>query len=215
MATRSDDIPEDNSGSEAKRLIFVVVVEPVKAHVQEPTAEGYGLQPGVAGGVAGVLRFKVFPFSIGRMRAARNQEVQPKPLSLKELEAIVEDLDGNEEIDICYIPPDVDNLTDEEDIVHADDEAEIEDDIYHEIPMFPPCKLAKIQDIIWCTTPVDYEKGAVSIEDESVKRYPATGTVRENRMLKCPLESSKSIGKKARGTMDARYHHENDISVVR
>lgn len=45
--------------------------------------------------------------------------------------------------------------------------------------------------------------------------YFATGTVRENRMPKCPLENSKSIGKKARGTMDSRYDHNNEISVVR
>lgn len=41
-----------------------------------------------------------------------------RPLTLRELEAIVEDLDLNEEndIDICYIPPEVDDLTDEENI---------------------------------------------------------------------------------------------------
>ncbi|KAI4459704.1 dehydrogenase/reductase sdr family member 11 [Holotrichia oblita] len=61
-------------------------------------------------------------------RFYRHQKLSPKEshvkyrddplrsLTLKELEAIVEDLDLNEEIDICYIPPDVDDITDEEDI---------------------------------------------------------------------------------------------------
>lgn len=45
--------------------------------------------------------------------------------------------------------------------------------------------------------------------------YQATGTIRENRMMKCPLETCKVIGKKVRGSMDARYDHTNEISVVR
>lgn len=45
--------------------------------------------------------------------------------------------------------------------------------------------------------------------------YFATGTVRENRILKCPLENNKTIGKKLRGSMDSRYDHVNEIGIVR
>lgn len=43
----------------------------------------------------------------------------------------------------------------------------------------------------------------------------ATGTVRANRIQKCPVEPNKSIAKKTRGTYDARYDYTNDISLVR
>lgn len=45
--------------------------------------------------------------------------------------------------------------------------------------------------------------------------YFATGTVRENRILKCPLETNKSMGKKQRGAMDSCYDHANEIGVIR
>lgn len=43
----------------------------------------------------------------------------------------------------------------------------------------------------------------------------ATGTIRDNRLLNCPLETSKSMSKKYRGYYSGRYDYENDISVIR
>ncbi|KAF2881373.1 hypothetical protein ILUMI_24816 [Ignelater luminosus] len=37
-------------------------------------------------------------------------------LTIKELESIVEDIQNGDDIDAMYIPPDVDTLTDEEDL---------------------------------------------------------------------------------------------------
>ncbi|KAF2890909.1 hypothetical protein ILUMI_15264, partial [Ignelater luminosus] len=39
-----------------------------------------------------------------------------KPFTIKELEAIVEDIQNGDDIDAVYIPPDVDILTDEKDL---------------------------------------------------------------------------------------------------
>lgn len=113
-----------------------------------------------------------------------------RPLTLRELEAIVEDLDLNEEIDVCYIPPDVDDITDEKniddnviggvenlhvdiagtfEIVHPDNEIEIGDGIHHEAASSTPSKTARIEDITWCRTPIDYEEDATSNEEKNVK----------------------------------------------
>ncbi|GBN91375.1 PiggyBac transposable element-derived protein 2 [Araneus ventricosus] len=52
----------------------------------------------------------------------------------------------------------------------------------------------------------------VSLRD---KRFFATGTVRENRMAKCPLKSSKILGKMNRGTSDRKFDTKNEIAAVR
>ncbi|GBN82213.1 PiggyBac transposable element-derived protein 3 [Araneus ventricosus] len=52
----------------------------------------------------------------------------------------------------------------------------------------------------------------VSLRD---KRFFATGTVRENRMAKCPLKSSKILGKMDRGTSDRKFDTKNEIAAVR
>lgn len=45
--------------------------------------------------------------------------------------------------------------------------------------------------------------------------YFATGTIRENRTNKCPLESSKSISKKKRGSFSCVFDESMEISLVR
>ncbi|GBM38923.1 PiggyBac transposable element-derived protein 3 [Araneus ventricosus] len=52
----------------------------------------------------------------------------------------------------------------------------------------------------------------VSLRD---KRFFATGTVRENRIAKCPLKSSKILGKMDRGTSDRKFDTKNEIAAVR
>ncbi len=47
------------------------------------------------------------------------------------------------------------------------------------------------------------------------KEFFATGTVRENRMGKCPLKPSKTLGKMDRGTSDRKFDTKNEIAVVR
>lgn len=49
----------------------------------------------------------------------------------------------------------------------------------------------------------------------SEKGFYATGTIRENRTNNCPLESTKSIAKKERGTYDTVYDEGTRISLVR
>lgn len=77
-----------------------------------------------------------------------------RPLTLRELEAIVENIDLDDEITISYIPPEVDNLTDEEnidddvigetdnlpsdlagtfEILHSGYEVEMRDNVHHEV----------------------------------------------------------------------------------
>lgn len=112
-----------------------------------------------------------------------------RPLTLRELEEILEDIDLDEEnIDICYIPPDVDDLTDEEnidddvigelenlpndlagtfEIMHVANENE--ESISQEVTLPPPKKAAKMENITWCRTPVDYEIDAISNEERDVK----------------------------------------------
>ncbi|GBL72870.1 hypothetical protein AVEN_128065-1 [Araneus ventricosus] len=51
----------------------------------------------------------------------------------------------------------------------------------------------------------------VSLRDE---RFFATETVRENRMAKCPLKSSKILGKMDRGTSDRKFDTKNEIAAV-
>ena len=43
----------------------------------------------------------------------------------------------------------------------------------------------------------------------------ATGTIRDNRLFKCPLEETKSIGKKVRGTYAAAYDKLSNVSILR
>ncbi|GBM96447.1 PiggyBac transposable element-derived protein 3 [Araneus ventricosus] len=43
----------------------------------------------------------------------------------------------------------------------------------------------------------------------------ATGIVRENRTAKCPLKSSKILGKMDRGTSDRKFDTKNEIAAVR
>ncbi|XP_066258479.1 piggyBac transposable element-derived protein 3-like [Euwallacea similis] len=45
--------------------------------------------------------------------------------------------------------------------------------------------------------------------------YFATGTIRENRTNKCPIENSKSFGKKVRGSYISAYESESKVSIVR
>ncbi|GBM16125.1 hypothetical protein AVEN_163145-1 [Araneus ventricosus] len=52
----------------------------------------------------------------------------------------------------------------------------------------------------------------VSLRD---KRFIATGTVTENRIAKCPLKSSKILGKMDRGTSDRKFDAKNAIVAVR
>lgn len=47
------------------------------------------------------------------------------------------------------------------------------------------------------------------------KGFFATGTVRENRTNNCPLENTKEIGKKERGTYDSAHDENSGISLVR
>lgn len=47
------------------------------------------------------------------------------------------------------------------------------------------------------------------------KEFRATGTIRDNRTVKCPLESVKSLAKKPRGAYDVKYDHKNFITVCR
>ncbi|GBL99244.1 PiggyBac transposable element-derived protein 3 [Araneus ventricosus] len=51
----------------------------------------------------------------------------------------------------------------------------------------------------------------VSLRD---KRFFATGTVRENRMEKCALKSSKILGKMDHGTSDRKFDTKNEIAAV-
>ncbi|GBO29280.1 hypothetical protein AVEN_207216-1 [Araneus ventricosus] len=51
----------------------------------------------------------------------------------------------------------------------------------------------------------------VSLRD---KHFFTTGTVRENRMAKCPLKSSKILGKMDRGTSDRKFDTKNEIAAV-
>ncbi|XP_015907361.3 piggyBac transposable element-derived protein 3-like [Parasteatoda tepidariorum] len=46
------------------------------------------------------------------------------------------------------------------------------------------------------------------------KNFFATGTVRENRMGKCPLKSSKILGKIDRGTSDRKFDSRNEIAAA-
>lgn len=45
--------------------------------------------------------------------------------------------------------------------------------------------------------------------------FHATGTIRENRLMSCPLEPAKNMAKKDRGVYDGRYDYENEISIIR
>lgn len=45
--------------------------------------------------------------------------------------------------------------------------------------------------------------------------YFATGTIRENRTNKCPIENCKSFGKKDRGSHISAYDSESKVSIVR
>lgn len=45
--------------------------------------------------------------------------------------------------------------------------------------------------------------------------YRATGTLRENRLQKCPIKDSKSLGKEDRGTFDFRFDTNGEILVVK
>lgn len=47
------------------------------------------------------------------------------------------------------------------------------------------------------------------------KGFFMTGTVRENRVAKCPLELSTNMKKKDRGTIDKCYDTKNEIGIVR
>ena len=47
------------------------------------------------------------------------------------------------------------------------------------------------------------------------KGMRATGTVRENRMEKCPLKTHKELVKEGRGAYDARFDRESDVLAVR
>lgn len=106
-------------------------------------------------------------------------------MTLRELEAIVETIDVNEELDVCYVPPDVDSLTDEEelddDVIFGPEnlqldiagtfevmypDNEIEGDVNHEIPLN---KSVKTEEVIWCRTPVDYDREPTSNESENIK----------------------------------------------
>lgn len=46
-------------------------------------------------------------------------------------------------------------------------------------------------------------------------RYFATGTIRDNRTNKCPLENVKSLGKKKRGAFDFAVDEAIELSLVR
>jgi hypothetical protein len=45
--------------------------------------------------------------------------------------------------------------------------------------------------------------------------FRATGTVRENRLARCPLPSNKDFKKEQRGAYDYRFDAANDILVVK
>nr|CAI5870464.1 unnamed protein product [Callosobruchus analis] len=45
--------------------------------------------------------------------------------------------------------------------------------------------------------------------------YFATGTIRENRTNKCPMENCKSFAKKKRGTYLSTYESESKVCIVR
>ena len=47
------------------------------------------------------------------------------------------------------------------------------------------------------------------------KGMRATGTVRENRMEKCPLKTNKELVKEGRGAYDARFDRESEVLAVR
>ena len=47
------------------------------------------------------------------------------------------------------------------------------------------------------------------------KGMRATGTVRENRMEKCPLKTHKELVKEGRGAYDARFDRESEVLAVR
>lgn len=47
------------------------------------------------------------------------------------------------------------------------------------------------------------------------KKFRATATVRENRISKCPLETSKILAKQQRGTFSYQFDKNNDLLVVR
>lgn len=47
------------------------------------------------------------------------------------------------------------------------------------------------------------------------KQFSATGTIRDNRIANCPLESTKSLGKKVRGSYDSGFDKLSEILIVR
>ena len=47
------------------------------------------------------------------------------------------------------------------------------------------------------------------------KGLRATGTVRENRMEKCPLKTQKELAKEGRGAFDTRFDKESEVLAVR
>lgn len=47
------------------------------------------------------------------------------------------------------------------------------------------------------------------------KGFFATGTIRENRTTKCPIENSKSFGKRDRGSYISTYESDSKVSIVR
>lgn len=52
----------------------------------------------------------------------------------------------------------------------------------------------------------------VTLKEKGIK---ATGTIRENRLRKCPLPTNKDFGKKQRGVYDWRFDTQNEIVCVR
>lgn len=53
------------------------------------------------------------------------------------------------------------------------------------------------------------------LEDLADKGFRASGTIRENRLMKCPIQDSKTMAKNPRGSFDYRFDSVREICVVK
>ncbi|KAF2898316.1 hypothetical protein ILUMI_07859 [Ignelater luminosus] len=137
----------------------------------------------------------VLPLGIGPetepVRSVPNTMAQKwemkRPLAIKELEAVVEDIQNGDDIDAVYIPPDVDTLTDEEDL---DDDVVLEK--------------APVTDVAG-TLEVHVES---SDDDESIAE-PSTSNRKKMEKQKLPLPSWKKANQQSQ-----RLHHKFRFYLV-
>ncbi|KAI4460832.1 transposase is4 [Holotrichia oblita] len=129
------------------------------------------------------------------------------------MEEVLNELDDEQEgaLNAVYIPPTVDELTDEEDI---DDNV-----LLNEIPL--DGEIAGAFEIdVGSDDALHDESDEEPLSEKRRKllyemQYFATGTIRDNRTNKCPLENGKILGKKQRGDYDFAVEESIELSLVR